>query len=129
VAAEAARELANSASVEADGFQCIREPRHRLMRRAVAVIDEEMVEIMLRNISSMGALAECPIPVTPGETMTLDIVGVGPVRGVVKWAQAGRFGLQFGEQFELGRLAAKRERRNETAMMRPWYVDRRTTGT
>ena len=30
-----ARELANSVTVEADGFQCIREPRHRLMRRAI----------------------------------------------------------------------------------------------
>jgi diguanylate cyclase (GGDEF)-like protein len=128
VAAEAARELANSSSVEADGYKCIREPRHRLMRRAVAAIDDEMVEITLRNISSMGALADCPIAVTPGDTMTLDIVGVGPVRGIVKWAHAGRFGLQFGEQFELARLAPKRDRRSEAAM-RPWYVDRRTTGT
>jgi len=127
VAAEAARELANSASVEADGYKCIREPRHRLMRRAVAAIDDEMVEITLRNISSMGALADCPIAVTPGDTMTLDIVGVGPVRGIVKWAHAGRFGLQFGEQFELARLAPKRDRRSEAA--RPWYVDRRTVGT
>ena len=35
--AETARELANSVTVEADGFACIREPRHRLMRRAIDV--------------------------------------------------------------------------------------------
>ena len=29
--AEEARKLANSATVEADGYQCIREPRQRLM--------------------------------------------------------------------------------------------------
>ena len=39
--------------------------------------------------------------------MTIDIVGVGPVVGTVKWAQAGRFGVQFNEQFDLARLAPK----------------------
>ena len=126
--AETARELANSTSVEADGYQCIREPRHRLMRRAIARIDDEMVEVKLRNISSMGALVVCPIAVTPGDTLLIDIVGVGPVQGVVRWAQSGKFGLQFGDQFDLGRLAPKKERREEAAMLRPWYVERRNTG-
>jgi diguanylate cyclase (GGDEF)-like protein len=126
VAAEAARELVDRETVEADGYKCIREPRHRLMRRAIAGIDDEMVEVKVRNISSMGALVDCPIAVTPGDLLTLDIVGVGPVRGIVKWAHAGRFGLQFGEHFELARLAPKRERRDEGNMLRPWYVDRRT---
>ena len=34
-------------------------------------------------------------------------------------------GLQFGDLFDLGRLAAKKERRTEP---RPWYVERRTAG-
>jgi diguanylate cyclase (GGDEF)-like protein len=121
--AESARELANAVTVEADGYQCIREPRHRLMRRAVTCIDDEMVEIKLRNISSMGALAECHIPVTPGAELTIDIVGVGPVRGLVRWAQAGKFGVQFSDQFDLGRLAPKKERSNDVTMLRPWYVE------
>ena len=123
--AEGARELANSASVEADGYQCIREPRHRLMRRAIACLDGEMVEVKLRNISSMGALVDCPISVAPGATMVIDIVGVGPVQGIVRWAQSGKFGLQFGDLFDLARLAPKKERRADSAMLRPWYVERR----
>jgi hypothetical protein len=79
----------------------------------------------LRNISSMGALAECPVPVAPGMSVTLDIVGVGPVRGLVRWAQSGKFGIQFGEQFDLGRLAFKKDAGNEVTMLRPWYVDER----
>ena len=126
--AEAARELANSASVEADGYQCIREPRHRLMRRAITCIDGETVEVKLRNISSMGALVDCPIAVAPGDAVIIDIVGVGPVQGVVRWAQSGKFGLQFGDQFDLARLAPKKERREEPTMLRPWYVDRRSAG-
>jgi diguanylate cyclase (GGDEF)-like protein len=123
--AETARELANAVTIEADGFQCIREPRHRLMRRAITCIDDETIEVKLRNISSMGALVECPLPVSPGDQLVVDIVGVGPVRGAVKWAQSGKFGIQFGEQFDLARLAPKKERSNDVTMMRPWYVERR----
>ncbi len=123
--AESARELANSVTVEADGYQCIREPRQRLMRRAMTCLDGETVEVKLRNISSMGALVECPIAVSPGDQLIIDIIGVGPVRGLVRWAQSGKFGVQFGEQFNLARLADKTERREQPTMLRPWYVDRR----
>ncbi len=125
---ETARELANRVTVEADGYQCIREPRHRLMRRAVTCIDDETLEVKLRNISSMGALVDCPLPVAPGQQLTIDIVGVGPILGIVRWAQSGKFGIQFGEEFDLARLAPKKERREEPTMLRPWYVDRRTAG-
>jgi diguanylate cyclase (GGDEF)-like protein len=121
--AETAREIANSSTIEAEGFACIREPRHRLMRRAVAIIDGRSVELRLRNISSMGALVECQAPVAPGTDLAIDIVGVGPVRGVVRWAQSGRFGVQFDGQFDLARLAPKKEQGNPTTMLRPWYVD------
>ena len=78
------------------------------------------MEVKLRNISSMGALVECPASGRARAwTVVIDIVGVGPVTGIVRWAQAGKFGVQFGEQFDLGRLAPKREkpqrRRNASA--------------
>jgi diguanylate cyclase (GGDEF)-like protein len=126
VAGKEARELANKARIEAEGFQCVREPRHRLMRRAIASLDGYAVEVRLRNISAMGALVECSEPVTPGGMITMDIVGVGPVQGIVRWAHAGKFGLQFEENFDLGRLAPKRDKTNDVMMMTPWYVDRRT---
>jgi hypothetical protein len=50
------------------------------------------------------------------------------VTGAVRWAQAGKFGVQFGEQFDLGRLAPKREKPNDTGMLRPGYLDRREAG-
>jgi hypothetical protein len=121
-----ARELANSVRVEADGYQCIREPRHRLMRRAITCIDGDTMEVKLRNISSMGAQVECGASVAPGMAIVIDIVGVGPITGTVRWAQAGKFGVQFGEQFDLGRLAPKREK--PTEMLRPGYLERREGG-
>ena len=102
-----ARAIANSTKVVADGYDCIRETRHRLMRRAIAAFGNARVEIRLRNISAMGALVETDQTVTPGQSLTIDIVGVGPVVGTVRWAQAGKFGLQFTEQFDLARLAPK----------------------
>jgi hypothetical protein len=121
--AEAARELANSVTVEADGFQCSREARHRLMRRAITSIDGETIEVRLRNISSMGALVECDLAVSPGTELAIDIVGVGPVRGVVRWAQSGKFGVQFGNQFDLALLAPKQDKSNKVRMLRPSFLD------
>ncbi|MEQ7874863.1 EAL domain-containing protein [Sphingomonas sp. ASV193] len=118
-----ASEVATKAHAEADGFSCIREPRQRLMRRAMAAIDGKPTEIRLRNISAMGALVESDRPVSPGGMLTIDIVGVGPVVGTVRWAQAGRFGVQFTEAFDLTRLAPKVEKRAPSAMLTPWYVN------
>jgi hypothetical protein len=124
IPSEEARQLAGSSTVEADGFQCIREPRHRLMRRAVTAIDGERTELRLRNISSMGALVDCDIPVPPGAELVIDIIGVGPVRGVVRWAQSGKFGVRFTSGFDLARLSPKRETQ-AVKMLKPWYVDQR----
>ena len=123
-AAEAC-ELANRTRVEAAGFQFLREPRHRLMRRAVAMFDGYPEEIRLRNISITGALVECRRPLAPGTHVTMDIVGVGPASGTVKWASNGKFGMQFDREFDLGRLAPKKEKLNEVTMLTPWYVERR----
>ena len=122
--AEAAKEFAAQATVEAEGYAVQREARQMLMRRAITAINGRTEEIRLRNISAMGALVECEVPVAPGTQLTLDIVGVGPVTGIVRWAQSSRFGMQFSEPFDLTRLAPKREKGNDVTMLRPWYVDK-----
>lgn len=119
---EDARTLANSTRVEAEGYQSVREPRQRLMRRAVASIDGRALEVRLRNISAMGALVECEQPVHPGLRIAMDIVGAGPVEGVVRWAQSGRFGIEFSAPFELQRLAPTKQKVNDVRMLQPWYV-------
>jgi diguanylate cyclase (GGDEF)-like protein len=125
---ETARELANSVTVEADGFACIREPRHRLMRRAMTSIGGETVEVKLRNISAMGAQVECDTPIAPGTELAIDIVGVGPVRGLVRWSQGGKFGVQFDGEFDLTRLAPKKEKLSDAHVMRPNFLNQRAAG-
>jgi len=58
----------------------------------------------------------------PGTQLTIDIVGVGPVVGTVRWSQATRFGMQFTDNFEITRLAPRREKLNDVTMLAPWYV-------
>ena len=120
--AESASALANAVTVAPDGFSCARSPRHRLMRRAVTAIDGQPTEIRLRNMSAMGALVECEKPLVPGTTLTIDIVGVGPVVGTVRWAQANRFGIQFSDEFDLTRLAPRQEKSSSSAMLSQWHV-------
>jgi predicted signal transduction protein with EAL and GGDEF domain len=119
---ESARALASKTTVVPDGYQSLREPRQRLMRRAMASIDGEVCEVRLRNISAMGALVECSRSVAPGTRVAMDIVGAGPVEGTVRWAQSGKFGVQFNDVFVMSRLAPKKEKLNDVQMLQPWYV-------
>jgi len=43
----------------------------------------------------------------------------------VRWAQSGKFGIQFTDTFDLARLAPKRDSGSEVKMLRPWYIDQR----
>jgi hypothetical protein len=70
----------------------------------------------------MGGLVECEVPLTPGMSLTIDIVGVGPVIGTVRWAHHGQCGVKFDEVFDLARLAPKARKGNDVQMLKPWYV-------
>jgi hypothetical protein len=98
------------------------------MRRAIASIDGKPTEVRLRNISITGALVECDRAIAPGTHMVVDIVGVGPVTGTVRWAGTRKFGVQFDGEFDLARLAPKKDSSNPVTMLTPWYVEQRKTG-
>lgn len=124
VVPEKAREMALASIVEPDGYSNSREPRQRLMRRAIVSIDGEVTEIRLRNISAMGALVECSKPISPGVELTIDIIGVGPVTGTVRWAGQGRFGVQFARAFEMARLVPVQTSKETSQLVRTWYGNR-----
>jgi hypothetical protein len=41
----------------------------------------------------------------------------------VRWAQEGKFGIQFAQEFDLTRLAPRKEVKKRVTMLRPWYVE------
>jgi hypothetical protein len=65
--------------------------------------------------------------VAPGTELSINIIGVGPVRGLVRWAQSNKFGVQFDGQFDLARLAPRKAKPNDVRMLRPSYLDRRAS--
>ena len=109
--AEAARELANSVTVEADGYPvhpraapAADAPRDRRDRR------RDHRDPAAQHLGDGRAGRMRPARSRPGTQLTIDIVGVGPVIGTVRWAQAGKFGVQFSEPFDLARLAPKKQK-------------------
>jgi len=73
-------------------------------------------------------LVDCSVAVAPGTELTIDIVGVGPVHGVVRWAQTGKFGIQFAGQFDLNRLAPVKENRSQSALVNSWHARQSSAG-
>lgn len=108
--------LAQDRVIETEGDSFVREPRQRMMRRALIGLDGAILDVRLRNISAQGALVECSQPVTPGRNIIMDIIGVGPVTGTIRWAQRDRFGIRFKEAFDLGRLDPEAEIRAPRAL-------------
>ena len=128
--AEAARALANTVTVEADGFQCVREPRHRLMRRAIAAIDGESDRNPAAQHLGDGRAGRMRQAARrPGTSLTIDIVGVGPVVGTVRWAPGRQVRPAVHRAISTSR-GSRRSRRSATTspMLRPWYVDQAPTG-
>ena len=95
------------------------------MRRAVTMIEGKPVELRVRNISAMGTLVECDVTVAPGLELAIDMVGIGPVAGVVRWSTEGRFGVQFHNTFDTARLAPKKVKSAEVPTLNPWYAAKR----
>jgi hypothetical protein len=116
--------LAQAKVIATDGSLFVRDPGQRMMRRALIGLDGQVVEVRLRNISAMGALVECSEPVTPGRSITMDIVGVGPVMGTIRWAQRDRFGIRFKEEFDIGRLTGGAEPPPALPSPGPFHVSR-----
>lgn len=64
------------------------------IRRAVEP-SHEPVPVRVRNLSSVGMMAEHNDRCLPGDHVTVDIRGIGPVTGKVAWVQNGRVGVSF----------------------------------
>jgi hypothetical protein len=61
------------------------------------------VEVIIRDVSTSGFMAECPAPVRIGSYVTLDVPGIGPVRAQVRWQLGGRMGGMFLDPISLAR--------------------------
>lgn len=59
------------------------------------------VEVTIRDVSTLGFMAECSAPVEIGSYVMLDLPGLGAVRAQVRWQLAGRMGGMFLDPISL----------------------------
>ena len=62
-----------------------------------------VVEVVVRDVSSGGFMAECGDPVAIGSYVSLDVPGIGPVHAQVRWQLGHRMGGMFLDPISLVR--------------------------
>ncbi len=61
------------------------------------------IEVQIRDVSTLGFMAECEEPVRIGSYVTLDVPGLGPVHAQVRWQIGARMGGMFLDPISLAR--------------------------
>lgn len=62
----------------------------------------------VRNLSERGLGGVTNIPLSPGQTMTIMLNGIGQVHGRVAWVDDKSFGMEFDEPIDLDKLEMSR---------------------
>jgi hypothetical protein len=63
-------------------------------------------QVRVRNLSPGGLMAEYEPRVALGTPLTIEVRGIGPVKGHVAWATSGRIGIAF--EVEIDPLKARK---------------------
>jgi diguanylate cyclase (GGDEF)-like protein/PAS domain S-box-containing protein len=123
VDALAARELASTAGVQAEGYETTRPPRFTLLRFANLQWNGMTFPVRLRNVSTGGALLVSDRGLPPGALVQLDLVGCGSFGAEVRWTSDSCLGLRFERPFDVARLSAAGGKGVGRSVIRPAYLD------
>jgi diguanylate cyclase (GGDEF)-like protein len=105
-----------------EGFVRARPERRRLIRNGSMSHSGKVVAVRLRNISSGGALVECPLELEPGTQVELDVAVGEPRLAEVRWFNESKMGVQFTEEFDMKSLAQMQGKAKTTSMLIPTYL-------
>jgi PilZ domain-containing protein len=97
--------------------------RHPLIWGGELIYGPSSWTARLRNVSSTGALVECPGTVREGCEIVLDLRGAGSVTATVSWVVGNYLGLSFDEPFDMRRLAQSKPSVAPPKWMRPSYLE------
>lgn len=75
--------------------------RHPLIWNGILHHDYDWEIVRLRNISSGGALIECPVSLPSGVTVYLELEKIGRLAATVSWSRGDQTGLTFEEAFDV----------------------------
>ncbi len=93
-------------TVAASGFKVSRAPRTKMLRSARIAIDGVRGDVRIRDISTSGAMLDgLRIDGNPdGVEMEIELVENQMFPARIRWARAGKAGIEFNEAFNLERL-------------------------
>ncbi len=88
------------------GFKVSRAPRHKMLRSARILIDGVHGDVRIRDISTSGAMIDgVRIDGNPaGVEMQIELLEDQMTPARIRWARAGKAGIEFHEAFNLERL-------------------------
>jgi hypothetical protein len=85
--------------------------------------------VRVRNVSSGGLMADAPEDFRQGVRVEVMLEGIGVVRGVVAWSEAGRIGIAFDHPIDKARARKPRPGKAEDdQLFRPISTDYRRPG-
>jgi hypothetical protein len=61
---------------------------------------------LVHDISAQGLMARFPDPPAVGDELTVEVRGLPPIRGTVRWVDGPKAGLRFAERQDVTRLFA-----------------------
>jgi hypothetical protein len=87
------------------GFKPRRTPRLAVIDGESALSRQDLYrfDIMIRDVSTCGFMAECAAPVRIGSYVTLDVPGIGEVEAQIRWQIGPRMGGMFLDPISLAR--------------------------
>ena len=104
--------------------------RHPLIWSGVLHHDFESHPVRLRNISSTGAMIECPFTLRVGAEPLLELGGGIQLPATVTWAVGDTAGLRFSREFDLAHLSQSRPEVAAAHWERPAYLkDRKSAAS
>jgi hypothetical protein len=98
--------------------------RHPLIWSGVLHHDFESHSVRLRNISTTGAMIECPVKLRVGAEPLLELGGGIQLPSTVSWAVGDAAGLRFAREFDLSDLARAKPEVADRQWQRPSYLNR-----
>jgi hypothetical protein len=83
------------------------------------------ITVRVRNLSNGGMMIDGNTQLVPGQAVSTDLRGIGPVTGMIAWVEAGRAGVAFDDMVD-PKMARSPSVGSETPVVKaPKIVDRR----
>lgn len=81
--------------------------RYMTVLQAGKIVTDHVQELcLIRNISAGGMMAEIFVPLEQGETVAIEFKAGAMARGLVRWVENGRTGIEFIEPIDVHKVLA-----------------------